>query len=140
MLGEVLTLDDIDLRGRTVIVRVDINAPVNPTDGSFLDISRFRGSLPTLRELAGSKVVVLAHQSRPGKADFMTTREHARVMGRLLSRPVKYVDDLIGSRAQREIRRALPTHGQGLNSGHYETVVFFSLKRPTGSSKTPLTK
>jgi len=104
ILGEVLTLDDIDLRGRTVIVRLDINSPVNPTDGSFLDISRFRSSLPTLRELVGSKVVVLAHQSRPGKADYMTMREHARVMGRILKRPVKYVDDLIGSRAQREIR------------------------------------
>jgi phosphoglycerate kinase len=104
MLEDVLTLDDIDLRGRTVIVRVDINAPVNPTDGSFLDISRFRSSQPTLKELAGSKVVVLAHQSRPGKADYMTMREHARVLARLLSRPVKYVDDLIGSRAQREIR------------------------------------
>ncbi len=104
MLGEVLTLDDIDLRGRTVIVRLDINSPVNPTDGSFLDITRFRSSLPTLRELVGSKLVILAHQSRPGKADYMTMREHARVLGRLLNRPVKYVDDLIGSRAQREIR------------------------------------
>jgi len=104
MLGEVLTLDDVDLRGRTVILRVDINSPVNPTDGSFLDITRFKSSLPTFRELAGSKLVVLAHQSRPGKADYMTMREHARVLGRLLNRPVKYVDDLIGSRAQREIR------------------------------------
>ena len=104
ILGEVLTLDDIDLRGHTVIVRVDINSPVNPTDGSFLDISRFQRSVPTLQELKGSKVVVLAHQSRPGKADFMTMREHARVMGRLLGRHVKYVDDLIGSKAQREIR------------------------------------
>ena len=104
ILGEVLTLDDVDLRGRTIIVRVDINSPVNPTDGSFLDITRFRSSLPTLRELAASKLVVLAHQSRPGKADYITMREHARVMGRLLKRPVKYVDDLIGSRAQREIR------------------------------------
>ncbi len=103
-LEEVLTLDDVDLRGRTVLVRVDINSPVNPTDGSFLDITRFRSSLPTLRELAGSKLVVLAHQSRPGKADYMTMREHARVLGRLLNRPVKYVDDLIGSSAQREIR------------------------------------
>jgi phosphoglycerate kinase len=104
VLGDVLTLDDIDLRGRTVIVRVDINSPVNPTDGSFLDISRFSSSLPTLKELTSSKVVVLAHQSRPGKADYTTMREHARVLGRLLARPVKYVDDLIGSRAQREIR------------------------------------
>jgi len=104
LLGEVLTLDDIDLRGRTVIVRVDINSPVNPTDGSFLDISRFQGSLPTMRELASSKLVVIAHQSRPGKADFMTMREHARVLGRLLGRNVRYVDDLIGSQAQKAIR------------------------------------
>jgi phosphoglycerate kinase len=99
-----LTLEDVDLRGATVLVRVDINSPINPTDGTFLDITRFERSLPTLRELADSKVVVLAHQSRPGKADYTTLREHTRVLGRLLGRPSTYVDDLIGSKASRAIR------------------------------------
>ena len=103
-LGEILTLEDVDLRGATVLVRVDINSPINPTDGTFLDITRFERSLPTLRELADSKVVVLAHQSRPGKADYTTLREHTRVLGRLLGRPSTYVDDLIGTKASRAIR------------------------------------
>ena len=101
---DILTLDDLSLKGKTVLLRLDINSPINPTDGSFLDISRFEESVPTLNELAESKVVVLAHQSRPGKSDFLTLREHAHVLRRLVSRPVRYVDDLIGSVAQRSIQ------------------------------------
>jgi phosphoglycerate kinase len=93
---EILTLDELDLRGRTVLVRLDINSPINPTDGSFLDLSRFEGSLPTLNELSDSKVVVLAHQSRPGKKDFLTLREHAQVLRRRpvrLPGPARHHDD-----------------------------------------------
>jgi len=90
---DILTLDDLSLKGKTVLLRLDINSPINPTDGSFLDISRFEESVPTLNELAESKVVVLAHQSRPGKSDFLTLREHAHVLRRLVSRPVRYAGD-----------------------------------------------
>jgi len=100
---EILTLDDVELKGRTVLLRLDINSPINPTDGSFLDISRFEGSVPTLNELQDSKVVILAHQSRPGKSDFLTMRDHAAVVRKLIGRPVRYVDDLIGSTAIRAI-------------------------------------
>ncbi len=66
-----LTLDDADLIGKTVLVRVDVNSPLNPETNEFLDDSRLRAIMPTLRRLGSSKVVLLAHQSRPGKYDFV---------------------------------------------------------------------
>ena len=97
-------MSDFPLGGATVLVRLDVNSPINPIDGSFLDDTRVREHLPTLRELGGSKVVVLAHQSKAGKEDYTTLREHARVIGNLVRRPTKYVDDLFGSHAVNEIR------------------------------------
>jgi phosphoglycerate kinase len=97
-------MDDFPLAGATVLLRLDINSPINPIDGSFLDDTRVREHLTTLRELAHSKVAVMAHQSRPGKSDYTTMREHARTIQGLLRRPTKYVDDLFGSNALLQIQ------------------------------------
>jgi phosphoglycerate kinase len=100
MKPDFFTMDDFNLGGKTVIVRVDFNSPINPNTGEFLDDTRVRLHLPTLQELRHSKVVLLAHQSRPGKGDYTTLEEHARVVTNLLRRKVTYVDDLMGSRAK----------------------------------------
>ncbi len=97
-------MSDFPLGGAMVLLRVDVNSPINPITGEFLDDTRVREHLNTLRELSGSKVVILAHQSKAGKEDYTTLREHARVIGNLLRRPTKYVDDLFGSHALSEIR------------------------------------
>ncbi len=97
------TMDDFPLRGKTVFVRVDINSPLDPESGSILDYSRFEAHLHTLRELKNSKVVIIAHQSRPGKRDFVSLRAHAKVFSRLLRRNVRFVEDLFGEHARREI-------------------------------------
>ncbi|MBR49899.1 MAG: phosphoglycerate kinase, partial [Chloroflexi bacterium] len=99
MMAKVLTLDEVDLDGRTVLVRVDINSPLDPERNVFLDDTRMRRIIPTLNKLAKSKVVLLAHQSRPGKKDFTSTLGHARELGRLLGRTVKWVDDIYGKKA-----------------------------------------
>ena len=79
-----LTLDDADLSGKTVLVRVDVNSPLNPVTNEFLDDARLRAIMPTLRRLGSSKVVLLAHQSRPGKSDFTSMKRHAELMSVLL--------------------------------------------------------
>lgn len=91
---EFFTLDDFDLTGSTLLVRTDINSPMDPTTGRILNDARIRRHISTIKELRKSKVVILAHQSRPGKADFSTTRPHARRMSYLLRKRVKYVDGL----------------------------------------------
>ena len=63
--GEGPLLDEVDLEGRTVLVRVDINSPLDPETNVFLDDTRIKRIVPTLNKLSKSKVVLLAHQSRP---------------------------------------------------------------------------
>ncbi len=91
------TIDDFRLAGNNILVRIDINSPVDPTTGRILNDARIRRHLATIKELRDSKVVILAHQSRPGKADFTTTRPHARRLSYLLRKRVKYVDGVYNS-------------------------------------------
>ncbi len=98
------TMDDFDLSGRTVLLRVDINSPIDPTTKSLLNDARLREHLSTIRDLRGSKVVVLAHQSRPGKDDFTSLEPHAERLSALLGRPVKFVDGLYNKAALDAIR------------------------------------
>ena len=103
-MGSVLTLADAGLAGKRVLLRVDVNCPLDPETGNFLDDSRMRGVLPTLRRLANSRVIILAHQSRPGRIDFTNTSAHADLLSRLLGRPITYVPDVCGDIAQDTIR------------------------------------
>jgi len=96
MARDFLTMDDVDLSGRTVLLRVDINSPIDPSTGQLLNDARIREHLTTIRELRNSKVALLAHQSRPGKDDFTTLEVHAERIGALLGRPVRYVSSLFG--------------------------------------------
>lgn len=98
------TLDDFDLSGRTVLVRVDINSPIDPATKSLLNDARLREHLSTIRDLRQSKVVVLAHQSRPGKDDFTSLEPHAERLSALLGQPVKFVDGLFNKSALDSIR------------------------------------
>ena len=97
-----LTIDDFDIDDATILVRVDLNSPMDP-DGNILDDMRIRSHLVTLKDLENAKVVLLAHQSRPGKNDFTTMRAHALRMSAYLGREVKYVDDIFGSHARSSI-------------------------------------
>jgi phosphoglycerate kinase len=101
---EYLTFDDVDLKGKTVILRVDINSPIDPTSGDILGDTRIRTHLETIKELKNSRTVILAHQSRPGKSDFTTLEKHAKYISGLLKRKVNYIDDLFSSRAQSAIK------------------------------------
>ena len=99
MARDFFTMDDFDLAGRTVLVRVDINSPIDPTTGRLLNDARMREHLATIRDLRNTKAAILAHQSRPGKDDFTTLQAHAERLEALLGRPVRYVDSLFGRHA-----------------------------------------
>jgi phosphoglycerate kinase len=88
------TLDDVNSSGKNILLRVDINAPI--VNSTILDTTRFESHLSTLRELEGCKVVILAHQSRPGKKDFTPLEAHAEVLSKLLGREVEYIDEVFG--------------------------------------------
>lgn len=95
---EYLTIDDFDVKGKTVLLRVDINTPMDPR-GNILDDMRIASHVPTIKDLRDAKVVLLAHQSRAGKSDFTTMQPHAERLSGYLGRKVKYVDDIFGTHA-----------------------------------------
>lgn len=104
MTRDYLTVDDINTKGKTVLCRLDLNSPMDP-NGIILDDSRFRSHHITLKELENSKVVILSHQSRPGKSDFTTMEPHARLLSKLMKRNINYIDDIFGSHAIDTIKK-----------------------------------
>lgn len=101
------TIDDFQLDDKTVLVRVDINSPVDPNSGLILDDTRMQLHSETIIELAekGAKTVILAHQSRPGKKDFTTLEQHAQALSKIIKRPVTYVEDIFGCAARDAISK-----------------------------------
>ncbi|MEM2271811.1 MAG: phosphoglycerate kinase [Archaeoglobaceae archaeon] len=99
---ELPTLDDIDGKQKSILLRVDINAPI--VNSTILDTTRFESHLPTIRELEDREIVILAHQSRPGRRDFTTLEEHAKVLSKLLGREVEYLDEIFSKRVLERIK------------------------------------
>ncbi len=104
---KILTLDDFDFKGKTALVRVDFNSPIDPNTKKILDDTRIKAhGESTIKELSekGAKVVILAHQGRPGDPDFTPLKEHAENLARIVGKPVKYADDVYGEKAQKAIK------------------------------------
>jgi phosphoglycerate kinase len=102
------TLDDFAWRGKVVLCRVDINAPLDPLTGALRDVTRLEGCAPTVKELAekGARVVLLAHQGGDLEYhNYATTEAHAPLLSALTGRPVAFIDDVCGPAAREAIGR-----------------------------------
>jgi phosphoglycerate kinase len=107
----ILTLDDFDFRDKAVILRVDINSPIDHRAGRLADDNRILKSLPTIRELSemGARVVMLAHQGdTEDYQNLVSLALHAERLSELLARPVGFLDDIAGPAAIERIK-ALPS-------------------------------
>src|SRR5215218_4392081 len=96
------TLDDLDPRGKRVLLRADLNLPVK--DGKITDRTRIERLAPTLRELLdkGARLIVCSHFGRPkGKRALdMSLRPMADALSATLNRPVAFVDNCVGPEAE----------------------------------------
>ncbi|HET8720049.1 MAG TPA: phosphoglycerate kinase, partial [Candidatus Nitrosotenuis sp.] len=101
----ILTLDDFDLKGKTVLLRVDMNCPIDPATGEISGAKRIEEATETIKALSDSKLVVVSHQGRVGNKDYIGMSEHAKTLEKLLGKKIKYVQDVIGSLAQEEIKK-----------------------------------
>ena len=94
------TIEDIDVRGKRVLVRVDFNVPRDKETGAITDDARMRAALPTLQYLIDNdaKVIVMSHLSRPkGKVvESMRLTEVGKHLAELLNRPVLKLDECVG--------------------------------------------
>ncbi|ELZ31814.1 phosphoglycerate kinase, partial [Halorubrum distributum] len=92
------TIDDLPTDSR-VLVRLDLNSPIE--DGDPQDNRRFERHAETVRELAdaGHRVVLMAHQGRPGRDDFTSLAGHAEILADRVGRDVGFVADTYGDEA-----------------------------------------
>ena len=135
------TIDDFDIEDKTVLVRIDINAPVDPSSGIILDDTRLKLHAQTVKELSnkGAKVVLLAHQSRPGKKDFTTLSQHAQALSDILNLRVKYADSLFSNAAKEAIKSLKPHEILLLENARFFSEESLS-RTPEEQSKTLLVR
>ena len=107
---EYKTLDDVSVEGKTVLLRVDFNMPLDKNTKDILDTTRMKRVLPTIKELKRkkAKTVILAHQGRQGSWDFISLKQHAETMEQLMDSPVGFIEDIHGSKALNAIKEMNP--------------------------------
>jgi phosphoglycerate kinase len=103
------TLDQADVRGKRVLVRVDLNVPVE--NGKITDRTRVERVAPTIREIAdkGGKVILLSHFGRPKRPDpTQSLKLVVPALADVLDRPVAFAEDCVGERAAAAVNAMKP--------------------------------
>ena len=103
------TLDHVDVKGKRLLVRVDLNVPVE--NGVVTDATRIERVAPALTELAdkGAKVILLSHFGRPkGRDTKNSLKPVAAEVAHIIRRPVKFVEDCIGEAAEKAVAAMKP--------------------------------
>jgi phosphoglycerate kinase len=103
------TIQDIDVSGKRVLVRVDYNVPLDEENGQITDDARIRETVPTLRYLLdnGAKIILMAHMGRPkGKVvESMRLAPAARRLQELLGQPIATTADCVGPEAEAAVAK-----------------------------------
>lgn len=113
------SIQDYNYQGKTVLVRLDLNSPIDPKTKKIVSDNRIQKSVPTVRELLrqGAKVVLMAHQGDTlDYQNLIPMTEHAEKLSRYLGQKIPYIDDPCGPAAQERIRN-LKT-GEGILLGN----------------------
>src|SRR5215207_7467837 len=103
------TLDDADVRDKRVLLRLDLNVPTE--NGEVTDATRLERVVPTIREIAdkGGKVILLSHFDRPKAREAKYSLEPvAAKLSEIMGKPIAFVDDCIGQRAEAVIKAMQP--------------------------------
>src|SRR5207249_11410523 len=102
------SMRDVDVSGKTVLVRVDFNVPLDRTSGRVTDVTRLRASLPTIEDLRrrGARIVLMSHLGRPdGQArPELSLKPVAKELEHLLGVGVQVAQDCVGPEAEASAR------------------------------------
>jgi phosphoglycerate kinase len=98
------TLDDVDVKGKRVLLRVDLNVPME--QDRVTDATRLERIAPTILEISGKggKVILLSHFDRPKGRDLkLSLRPVAAALADVIGKPIAFADDCIGEAAQKAV-------------------------------------
>jgi len=98
------TLDDVDVKGKRVLLRVDLNVPME--NGRVTDATRLERIAATITEISGKggRVILLAHFGRPKARDPKDSlKPVAAVLAQVIEKPVAFADDCVGEVAQKAV-------------------------------------
>ncbi len=115
---------ELELTGKTVIFRPDINSPIDPKTKRIVNTNRIEKTVPTLNYLLeqGAKVALIAHQGDTlDYQNLIPLAEHAEILSRLTGRRVSYIDDVCGPAAQAAVKALLPGEAIILGNLRYLT-------------------
>jgi phosphoglycerate kinase len=116
------TLDQADVRGKRVLLRVDLNVPME--NGKVTDATRIERAAPTITELAdkGAKVILLSHFGRPkGRDPKDSLRPVAAAVADIVGRPVAFAEDCIGAAAEAAVAKLRPSDILCLENTRFHT-------------------
>ncbi len=105
------SVEEFELADKTVLLRVDINSPIDPTSRKIVNTNRLEKSIPTISYLLeqGAKLAMVAHQGDTlDYQNLLSMQEHTEILGRLLGANVDYIDDVCGPAAQEKVRALKP--------------------------------
>lgn len=108
MPARILTIDDLDMNDKRVLVRVDINTPIHPQTGELLELSRIEEAAMTLRDLGMARTIVASHQGRVGRYDYVPMERHAVALSKIIGKKVQFVEDVCGEAARSRIDQVKP--------------------------------
>jgi len=101
------TLDDVNASNKKILLRIDINSPVDKKTGKLLDDSRIKAHAYTVKNLLerDNAIVILSHQGRPGDDDFISLQQHAELLSKYIGTNVEFIEDIIGPYAIEKVKK-----------------------------------
>ncbi|MBU3913828.1 MAG: phosphoglycerate kinase [Nanoarchaeota archaeon] len=116
------TISDVEFKNKTVLLRSDLNSDI--INMQVIESKRIKPASETIRFLQkkGAKVVVIAHQGNPGKSDFVSLKEHSKLINRYVK--IKFVSDTVGEKSRKEIKNLKPGQAILLENIRFEKDEF----------------
>lgn len=108
---KIRSMDEFNYENKTVILRVDINSPINPETKKIMSDNRIKKSIPTIKYLIDrkAKLAIIAHQGDTlDYHNLIPLEEHAEKLSKLLNQEVKYIDDVCGLAAREAVKSLKP--------------------------------
>jgi phosphoglycerate kinase len=107
-----LFIEDLDLKGKRVLIRVDFNVPQDKVTGAITNTKRIEAALPTIRYALdkGASVILMSHLGRPDgkRIEKFSLKPVADALAKLLGRPVQFLNDCVGAEVEAVCAKAKP--------------------------------